>query len=256
MHFGEMIDGFEAATTLNELKVKFQDAIENFGFAAYNFLDAGRPHLDVPYYFGTTGEAWEQDYKSNNFVIHDPTLSWARRTNVGFTWSEVPLPQQVGKRKPSAIRLMEAASDHGFRDGYIQPLHFVDAQGRMQSALSALFWKDESARLAFMLSGQRRHELNLVMMYWTQKVLAVTRKENKAGNTFEGLVERHIQLTDRERETLTWAGRGLGVAETSDLLKIGQETVKTHLANAFTKLDALNKTHAVAKALKLGLIDL
>ena len=78
---GELIDSFEAAETIGDLQVKMQRAIEMFGFSAFNFFDAGKPHLSNPYYFGTTGVAWENEYKSNNFVLYDPTLSLARRKN-------------------------------------------------------------------------------------------------------------------------------------------------------------------------------
>jgi DNA-binding CsgD family transcriptional regulator len=253
---GELIIGFESATTLSDLQIKMQAAIESFGFSAYNFFDAGRPHLDTPLYFGTTGEAWEHEYKSNGFVHHDPTLSHARRTNIGFTWSEVSLPLKVGKKKSAAYLLMDAAHDHDFKDGYILPFHFVDAQGRNHSALSALFWKDEASRLAFMLSKERRYELNIVLLYWTQRVLKLIADNYRNRAVFNELPGDFQSLTDREREVLQWAGRGRTVTDTSDLLKIKPETVKTHVINAIEKLGAVNKTHAVAKALQLGLIDL
>jgi DNA-binding CsgD family transcriptional regulator len=64
-----------------------------------------------------------------------------------------------------------------------------------------------------------------------------------------------ITLTDRERDMLAWAARGKTVADTAGILKISEETVETHIRNAMRKLDATNKTHAVAKAIYLSLID-
>lgn len=256
MGVGETIDSFEAAQTLDELKTEFQFAIEQYGFSAYNFFDAGNAHQLEPYYFGTTGDDWEREYKSNNFVLHDPTLSFARRTNVGFRWGEVPLPVQLGKKKPSALKLIEAAQDHGFKEGYIFPYHFVDAQGRTHSTLVALFWKDKASELQSAMDTIRKHELNLIILYWIQRVLSVLSNKFKGSDNFSSLPSDFSQLTDRERELLTWAGRGRSVAETSEILKIGQETVKTHLVNAIQKLQSMNKTHAVAKAVHLGLIDI
>jgi LuxR family quorum sensing-dependent transcriptional regulator len=43
--------------------------------------------------------------------------------------------------------------------------------------------------------------------------------------------------------------------DTADILTLSEETVKTHIRNALTKLGANNKTHGVAKAIYLGLID-
>jgi len=256
MAVSELIDGFEAARSLVELQVKMQLAMEEFGFCAYNFFDAGKAHLDRPFYFGTTGAAWEEEYRSNQFVFYDHTLSHARRTNVGFKWGDVPLPFQFGKRKPGAVKLLEAAHDHGFEEGYILPFHFVDLQGRSHTALVALFWKDRAAKLDLNLSSIRKHELELLMLYFAQRVVQLRGDEMRRHSTFTSRPDNFTHLTDREREALTWAGRGLSAGETSDVLGIGQQTVKSYLVQAIEKLEAMNKTHAVAKAVHLGLIDL
>lgn len=251
----EFISRFEAVTTLEQLQMAMQEAVESFGFSSYNFFDAGRPHTDEPLYFGTTGIAWENEYKSNGFIRYDHTLSHARKTNIGFKWTEVPLPIKQGIKRPASMQLMDAAQDHGFRDGYILPYHFVDLQGRTYSTLSALFWKDDVDELARALTPERRTELNLMLLYWTQRVVTLLAESSRAKSAFGELPEAFTTLTDRERETLEWAARGRTMAETSELLQISQETVKTHLQRAIEKLGAINKIHAVAKAYRLGLID-
>ncbi len=100
MGVSEIICSLETSATLAELQDKMQAAIGEYGFSAYNFFDAGKAHLEAPYFFGTTGNRWEEEYRRNDFVRHDHTLSFARRTNVAFAWREAPLPTQAGKRKP------------------------------------------------------------------------------------------------------------------------------------------------------------
>jgi LuxR family transcriptional regulator, quorum-sensing system regulator BjaR1 len=252
----ESIDAFEGATSIDQLKKLMQETIEEYGFAAFNFFDAGRPHLDEPIFFGTTGQAWENEYKQNNFVSFDPTLSYARRTNVGFTWREIEWPKGIARKKSGAMQLMEAATDHGFGDGYILPFHFVDFQGRNHSALCALFWKDENSRQNFVKSKRMKHELNLLLLYWTQCVLQLLGEKFSGRAVFREGNSHSILLSDRERQILAWAGRGHTASDTSEILKISTETVKTHIVHAIEKLGAINKTHAVAKAIQLGLIDL
>lgn len=259
MAIQEIIDGIEHATTIDQLRDRLQRTIEDFGFSGFSFVDAGRPHLDKPFYFGTTGAKWESEYRNNNFLHVDPFISRARRTNVPFPWDMVAMPPRNGKRKPGALLLMEAASDHGFTDGYIFPFHFVDLQGRIYSTVNGLFWKDDAARLSFLLKTEKRYELHLILLYWTERVIALSGTDYRRGAVFSDLpkgVESRRHLTDRERDVLTWAGRGLTVTDTSDILKIGEETVQTHVRNAIEKLGATNKTHAVAKAMHLGMIDL
>lgn len=64
------------------------------------------------------------------------------------------------------------------------------------------------------------------------------------------------RLTVRERECLTWAARGKNEEEIASLIHRSRDTVHFHLRNAATKLDAGNRTHAVAIAVTRGLISL
>lgn len=64
------------------------------------------------------------------------------------------------------------------------------------------------------------------------------------------------RLTMRERECLTWAARGKSEEEIATLIHRSRDTVHFHLRNAAMKLDAGNRTHAVALACTRGLISL
>ncbi len=61
-------------------------------------------------------------------------------------------------------------------------------------------------------------------------------------------------LTPRELGVLQWAAEGKTTRDTSAILQIHQRTVEMHLKSAREKLDALNTTHAVARALAHGFI--
>jgi LuxR family quorum sensing-dependent transcriptional regulator len=63
-------------------------------------------------------------------------------------------------------------------------------------------------------------------------------------------------LTAREREVLRWAADGKTSWEVSVILRISERTVKFHLLQASRKLNAVNRTSTVAKALARGLIKL
>ena len=63
-------------------------------------------------------------------------------------------------------------------------------------------------------------------------------------------------LSDRERDVLTWAGRGKTVADTAEILGISENTVESYFKTIYSKLNVLNKTHAVAKAIYGDLIDI
>jgi len=256
LHLDEAIADIEACRTLDELRDRLQKIIEAHGFYAFEFLDAGQPHLDRPFHFGTVDERWVEEYTRNNFVVVDPCIAQARKTNTPFTWGSVKLPEFRGRRKPGAIKTMEAALDHGFTEGLMIPYHFRDHFGRVHSSSNVFFWKDPISKFKFLLS-ERKHELHLIMIYWVQRAVDIIAQEHRAGVTVirPNQASGSVSLTDRERDMLAWAARGKTVADTGDILKISEETVETHIRNAMRKLDATNKTHAVAKAIYLGLID-
>lgn len=63
-------------------------------------------------------------------------------------------------------------------------------------------------------------------------------------------------LTVREREVLTWTARGKSAWETSCILGVSSHTVSKQLAAAARKLNASNKTQAVAEAMRRRWISL
>lgn len=67
----------------------------------------------------------------------------------------------------------------------------------------------------------------------------------------EVLVE---SLTEREREVLLLASRGLSMKETGAVLHITERTVQAHLGSAYGKLGAKNKTEALLLAIKHGML--
>lgn len=64
------------------------------------------------------------------------------------------------------------------------------------------------------------------------------------------------QLTAREIEVLRLVAAGNANKIVADRLSITEETVKAHVKNILSKLDANDRTHAVTIALKRGIIEL
>ncbi|GAB2838334.1 response regulator [Lentzea nigeriaca] len=61
-------------------------------------------------------------------------------------------------------------------------------------------------------------------------------------------------LTPREREVLTFVGRGRSNAEIADDLTLSEATVKTHVARIFAKLALRDRAQAVVLAYETGLV--
>lgn len=67
--------------------------------------------------------------------------------------------------------------------------------------------------------------------------------------------ERLPSLSNREREILDLLAQGLTGEQVAEKLVLSAETVKTHIRNAMSKLEAHTRVHAIAIALREGYIS-
>lgn len=63
-------------------------------------------------------------------------------------------------------------------------------------------------------------------------------------------------VTRREEEVLQLIADGCSTAEVAERLYISQKTVKNHLASIYQKLDARDRTQAVLRAVRMGIVRL
>jgi DNA-binding NarL/FixJ family response regulator len=68
--------------------------------------------------------------------------------------------------------------------------------------------------------------------------------------------QRTRSLSARERQITQLLAEGLTGEEVAERLVLSSETVKTHIRNAMAKLEARNRVHAIAIALRSGVISL
>lgn len=61
-------------------------------------------------------------------------------------------------------------------------------------------------------------------------------------------------LTEREIDCLNWTAAGKTSVEIAEILGLSEHTINHYLNRATKKLDTVNRTQAVAKALRIGLI--
>ncbi len=252
-----LIGEVQQAGTLAELAALLQRAIGPLGFESFNHLDTGRPDAAAPFFHGTCPDAWQRCYRDNNLVDGDPMVSAARRRRLPFAWGDVPLPPRGPGPAPLALRAMDAARDHGYREGYVVPFHSVDALGRPRSALTALFWKEPRPEFEALLA-RHRHALHVFLIYWQERAVDFVWPDPAQGFRAldgEGRPLAAARLTDRERDVLSWAARGKTTAAIAAILGISAETVETHVRAAMAKLGASNRTAAAVRAVQLRLID-
>jgi len=78
---------------------------------------------------------------------------------------------------------------------------------------------------------------------------------NSASGSLYEFPAKNLTLSKRETECITWTAQGKTSYEISIILKLSEHTINNYISNACRRLDAANKSHAVAKAIQLGMID-
>jgi len=248
----EQLAAIESAPSADDLLRVMQHIAEEQGFESFSFIDNSRPHDHNPFYFGTSGKEWEATYSDNDFVSVDPALRQARRTNKPFVWAEVVHEPSRRGPKSRQHRLMEAAFDQGWTEGLVVPCHFQDSRGRFQSASGVYYWSQKATNFSEIIKEQR-WRLHLLMIYFIQRTIDLhDARQARSMPGFNRLAGNN--LSDRERDVLSWCAQGKTSVEIADILGVSDRSVEVHLKHAMHKLNARNRTAAVALAIRNGLI--
>jgi DNA-binding NarL/FixJ family response regulator len=105
---------------------------------------------------------------------------------------------------------------------------------------------------AFLLKGSLRNEL-------LETIRAVHAGQKRVSSRVAVEIAAHSTdqaLTTREVDVLRLVAKGNANKEIAAQLSLTEETVKTHIRNILAKLEANDRTHAVAIGVKRGIIDL
>jgi DNA-binding NarL/FixJ family response regulator len=105
---------------------------------------------------------------------------------------------------------------------------------------------------AYLLKGSLRNEL-------LETIRAVHTGQMRVSSEVAAEIAEHFTdhaLTPREVDVLQLVAKGNANKEIAAQLSLTEETVKSHIRNILAKLEANDRTHAVAIGVKRGIIDL
>jgi LuxR family transcriptional regulator, quorum-sensing system regulator BjaR1 len=229
----DFVDAVERLSGPGVIKL-FESEIEACGFHAYIMAGLPVPGTALPELTVANGwpKEWFELYTRENFSVLDPVPRYGASTVQPFGWSEARYDKD---EDPSAHLVMTRATEFRLKDGYCIPMHY-DEGGAVISLATEHLHLDPLAKSA----------LQLIAVYAHNRIRSMAR----------ALPEKRDLLTAREREVLRWVAGGKTSWEISVILRISERTVKFHLVEASRKLNAVNRTSAVAKALARGLIKL
>lgn len=198
--------------------------------------DDGGPSLDH-FLDHSFGARWSGLYTESGFDRVDPILRHGRTATGAFRWSDA----FDGVRSRAALTFLHAASDFGLVQGVAFACRSPASPVRTVLSLAS---RDErgSARTMAIVSGIGPH------------IHEAYARLRPRGGTVTGR-GREITLSPREREILCWTQDGKTYWEIGRIIGISQRTVKYHFERIKAKLDVVTASHAVAKAMRLGLLE-
>lgn len=183
----------------------------------------------------TAPQPWVERYKERRYITLDPVFPMARRSQKPFIWADIE-----ENTAESRAFFEEAAAMGAGSQGLTIPIHGPEGERALFSVTSSRPETDFRAHCA-----QLMPLLQIIGFEFHRGMAELTRPI---------LIDRKMLLTPRERDVLYWAAAGKTVWETSLLLGISEVTTNSYLRTAVRRLDGLNKPHAVAEAIRRGLI--
>ncbi|MES2017317.1 MAG: autoinducer binding domain-containing protein [Pseudomonadota bacterium] len=177
-------------------------------------------------------DSWNQRYAAQAYLGVDPTVRHGLRSDNLIVWD----PEQFR----DAGDLWEDANAHGL-------YHGLGVARRLENGTIGML---NLARGADPISVQEAQHVATEIALMTD-MLVVTGSN--------ALTELHVpeslaSLSEREKEILRWTADGKTSSEIGQILHLSLATVNFHVNKMLVKLNAVNKTQAVVKALMLGML--
>jgi LuxR family transcriptional regulator len=181
---------------------------------------------------------WENMWRE--YECHDPYYHACFDGTLPFDWAKVQSNERLSNKECAAWKYL---ADFGLARGMTVPIHLPKGKFAVVSGIVDKSNADWSA----IYDDNRDNMFHMAHIFHN----TITEKG------YADQVEVAIQtiLSPRECECLGWAALGKTSPEIAMILDRSVETVRLHIKNAMLKLDASTRTHAVAKAVQLGVLE-
>lgn len=220
-----------APGSVDQIVRELASIVEGLGFeyCSYVMRVPLPPATPAVTWSSTYPTRWLDHYFSNGYLEIDPLLQRASRDLSPIVWNDRSFSTQPA--------FWEEARAHDIRHGWALTTCGTRATTGMLSLARS--------RHAVTESELESIEMKLV---WLAHIVHA----RISAVELQRLVpEAEQELTAREREVLRWTAAGKTAMEVGAILGITERTVTFHISSSLAKLDVVNKTQAVAKALML-----
>lgn len=229
----DTLDRLQQATSLAELQSETAALRDSFGIAhvVYHWTDQKGDQFGA----GTYSPEWAVHYVQQGYMRVDPVVSGCFQRFHPVEWSDL---DWSGKARRT---FLDEAIDAGVgNQGTSVPIRGPNGQFAIFTAST-----EETDASWSRFNSERLRDLILIAHFFNQKALELRQGTDQASI---------LRLSPREIDALTMLAIGYSRAQAAEKLSISEHTLRVYIESARAKLGAANTTHAVAKALTLGLI--
>jgi DNA-binding CsgD family transcriptional regulator len=185
----------------------------------------------------TYAPEWQRHYAQKGYVDLDPIIRAGLGGILPIDWNEVDRSASAVVRFFGEAQELDVGSQ-----GLSIPIRGRHGEFALFSVTSSVHRREWDALKRSLIR-------DLTVLSWNFHAFAL-KIERIGQNEFTG------KLSPRQAACLRWIAHGKTEREVSLILGVSPATVKFHLELARSNLEAVNTTHAVARAIGLGLINL
>lgn len=215
---------------LQKLIVRLRDGLDVEHVVYHSVNSTGQQYAALTYAPG-----WVERYTQQEYARIDPVVQGCFRRFHPVDWKRLDWSSK-GVRN-----FMGEASDAGVgNQGYSVPIRGPNGQFALftvSGRASDATWQK--------FTGEKVSDLILTAHFINQRALELER-----GTDFHAM----FTLSPRELDALAMLAMGLNRAQAAEGLDISEHTFRAYVEGARFKLGAMNTTHAVARAIALGLV--
>jgi len=229
----------EAELTDQTLDGFIEQIRRHFGLANSVYFCPSFPgrSLAAPFFMTTYTAEWTEYYLAQRYISIDPVVCIGAHATHPVDWATLPRENEQVRRMFCEAK-EAGVGRHGLTFPIRGPVHGLWALFTVTSNESDVEW------------AGRRHRI-------MKDLMLVAHYVHQGAHKLHG-EEMPVDLnaiTKREIEALEWAAEGKDLVDIAIVMRISAAAVMAHLDSARHKLHAVNRIHAVTKAIREGLIQ-
>ena len=231
---GETFDSMQSVSTESGLRREMAQFAKTLGFDTFIYaLRVTAPSLTSrEFHLSGYPAQWVERYLTCGYYAVDPVIQHCLTSRLPVIWDADTLNDR------NAGEFWEEARSFGLQAG-------VSFSVQEQPGFAGIF--SLSRDQAIDIDGDE-----LAALIGKAHVFATVLHHTVSRVCRPRLVpQSNVDLTARERECLKWSAVGKTTREIGDILGITERTAIFHMNNVVRKLGAINKTHAIVRALAL-----